>query len=347
MRATAIVVSSLLFASCAGESDERLVCEECIALEPLSLVSFAGAPTYPDAGGRFAISLAGERLAFVAESTPYEVLVFDAAGQFERAVGTQGQGPGEFEEISLLAFDGTGALWVVSSAGVRLDIFGPELELESSERVPFRITHLAPVHGGMAASVATEDEGRVGLLSPSGEFQKLWERSSRGTEFPGGVSAFESDGRNRIWFAEEYEYGVWETDVTGNAHRRVKGTPGWFEAEFRPDVVEQLGGTRDATIVALDFDPDQELLWVVSGVPSQDLTGEELIRMYQDPELDSEAMYAAMIDHMVEAFDASSGTRQARGRLDLPRSAATSSPFRLSGPEALEVVRPVINAPGI
>lgn len=343
MRTATIGLVLLVVSACTGDSSEDLACFDCVDLEAIGTISFRDAPTFPDVGGIFGANPAGDRRAFVAASTPYEVLVFDGAGDFLGVAGTEGQGPGEFQDVSALAVDQSQALWVVSSGGTRLDVFGPDLELRSSERRPFQISALAPVGTQMAATVATDEEGLVVLLSETGEIDELWSKSAGGSEFPGGLSSLESDGQARVWFTEEYEHEVWEVDLEGEARRLVTGTPDWFEAEFRPDVVQELGGTRNATVVALDFDESEGLLWVISGVPSQDLTAEDLRAMYQDPDFGPEAMYAAMIDHMLEAVDVRTGTLRARAMTDLPQSAATSSPFRIGGAELVEIMRPVID----
>lgn len=334
----ALAAASLLIGACTAADGEPDICDDCVAHESVATLSFAGAPSYPDAFGTLATNGSGDRRAFVARSAPYEVLVFGAAGQLEATVGSRGEGPGGFDDIRVLAFDADGQLWVASRDGSRLDVFGPDLALRSSEQMPGRITHLAPVAGGMAAGLATADRGQVGLLSPSGDFRELWSRAAGDTEFAGGLSAFETDGDQRIWFAEEYSYRVWQADLSGTVRAMVEGAPEWFGAQFQPEVAEQVGG-RDATITVLDHDPEADLLWMVTGVPSEDLTTEELAAMFQDPDLAPDAMLAAMIDHVIEAFSAADGTLTARSRRDLPVSASSSNPFRLDGTETLVILR--------
>lgn len=168
----------LCLAACGEPAPTDRACEGCFSREVAATLSFANAPSLPDIGGSAAMAPGGDRFAFVPESTPYQVLLFDGDGAFEATVGTRGDGPGEFQRIRIVRFDEHGRLWVVSRDGRRLDIFESDLALASSESVREPIVHMGPVTGGMAAAVATAEGGRIGLLSPSGEVGELWSGTS-------------------------------------------------------------------------------------------------------------------------------------------------------------------------
>lgn len=60
---------------------------------------------------------------YLLEAQEHEVRVFDASGDFLRAIGRQGQGPGEFERPNGVDLTADGSLWVYAPAGVRLAQF--------------------------------------------------------------------------------------------------------------------------------------------------------------------------------------------------------------------------------
>lgn len=78
-----------------------------VGLEATARLDFEDAPTLPDEGGLLASDRAMELLAFVDRRVPYEVLVFSGDGSIVDRLGESGDGPGEYDRIGAVAFDGS------------------------------------------------------------------------------------------------------------------------------------------------------------------------------------------------------------------------------------------------
>ena len=107
--------------------------------------------------GRFAVADAGN----------YRVAFFDEAGTFLYSTGRQGEGPGEFERVTLLARGLADSLVVWDRALFRISVLAPSgefvrsLRLESTEGVTFAIVNAVYDDGSFLASGSVNRPGRM------------------------------------------------------------------------------------------------------------------------------------------------------------------------------------------
>lgn len=328
-------------------ANSREPCHDCVVYDIISTLNFGQAPVLPGPNGIVARNLQDGRYAFVDRALQEQVLIFSQSGELQHIVGRRGGGPGEFDRITAVVFDSSDSLWVVSRRGRRLDIFAPDLTWSRSQTLPFAVIHMTPMGGKVLASTVSQVTGRVGLMGGDGSFEPLWQQSvPRGSGFPSGVTGIVSDGRGAFWFSEEYAYAIWKGTLDRSIEPFANGVPEWFENTYHPSVIDEFGNvvnTRGATILHLDFDAENDLLWVVSGVPSGETSADDLRPLFDDPRSNAQEIVRLLTDHVVEAFDVPSGARVASQRFDdLPVAPFSQYQYRVPTPERVEIVRPVL-----
>jgi len=77
----------------------------------------------PDLFGKVRFIVADLGRVFVGDEIAQEVRVFDSDGGFVRTIGQEGEGPGEFQGISGLAFDPEGRAWIWDQLQQRFSVF--------------------------------------------------------------------------------------------------------------------------------------------------------------------------------------------------------------------------------
>ena len=147
--------------------------------------------------GRFAVADAGN----------YRVAFFDEAGTFLYSTGRQGEGPGEFQQLTLLARSLADSLVVWDRALLRISVLAPSgdfvhsLRLESTEAVPFATVSGVYNDGSFLASGVADigsegiTAGRHSYPSPVYHFSRDGQFLDGAGLYPTGESYFEmSDG---------------------------------------------------------------------------------------------------------------------------------------------------------
>jgi hypothetical protein len=318
-------------------------------MAPVDTLDFSNASSLPGMGSLVEMDSDGGRIAVVTRAAPHEILVFDDSGSLRRTVGQRGDGPGEFREITGVYFDAGDSLRVVSRDGRRLDVFDPFYDWVRSQPLDERITDLAG--GGATTFAVTADraEGSVGVLETDGSVTPLWQNSRADrSEFPAGVSALASDGDGRAAFAEGNEYSVSLVTASGGVRSVTGQAPDWFDSGFHRSVVDEFGGmisTAGSTVLGLYLDRASEHLWIVSGVPDESTTADDLRPLFADPPSDRTVIPARLIDHLVEVIDLSTGRKLALQRFDyLPYD--FSSQWHRGEGETLEIVVPTLTVQG-
>lgn len=152
----------------------------------------------------------GTGLLFVADTYAHDIKVFDAGGILVRVIGRRGEGPGEFNYPTHLAF-AHDALYVTDTMNSRVQVFGAAGDLRNRG---FGTRGLYLGNLVRPKGVAVDSEGNIYVVesyydsllvfSPSGEF--LLPIGGTGTStgrfyLPSGVWV---DGRNRVFIADMF-----------------------------------------------------------------------------------------------------------------------------------------------
>lgn len=321
-----------------------------VELRTVIELDLGDAPTLPSPGGLVALDPTSGRAALVDRQVPYEILLFSDNGALTARLGQAGDGPGEFDRIQVLAFDGAGALWVVSRGGSRADVFGPGLELDRTLTLEAPVLGLAPLGGGAFVAVVQGPGGpELVRLGPDGGSESLAAPWGPGAEAP--LVAVTTDGEERFWATAPHAFRIFSGSAAAGDPFDVEldelalAEPDWF-AEAYPaafqDEFQTMLDTRGATILGLRQEADTGLLWLTAGVPSSSAEAAAVRAAFEggDPER-LEALPAMLIDHVVMALDAETGAPVAEGRFDflnLPPSG--DPPYEIRDGTVVRVLRP-------
>jgi hypothetical protein len=228
------------------------------ATPDLSIGAMLGDPDY-EFVRVWDVEAGGDGSIYVADSGRKQVMVYDASGRFRRAIGREGDGPGEFRLPAQLGWS-EGHLTVLDRSHQRLNFFTPEGDLVRDTALAglpglARLEWPAPGHlllqlGPLWSSPAIPGFYGVGRivhlrLSGDGEARTLLEWSDSAAtvhlgepglslvaQVPyGAQAAWDQDGRGTFYFSAGSEYrilaydtaGVLRRDIT-RAHRTVPVT---------------------------------------------------------------------------------------------------------------------------
>lgn len=266
---------------------QSLSCASCSIVLTRELEIGAGAAEYGGVTAGFLIQDSSGRYYHTSAYTPWAILVFDGSGEFERAIGAQGRGPGEFLNVwrarilpgdTLLAYDqGTGAFTAFSADG----------EHVYTVPVPARVTgfiRLSPGTLVVNTSRRTQTSGGTPL--------QLWNGSALSPIAASEISATDIETkelplvRNLAWDTDstfwsshmsEYVLEQWHRD--GRLLRRLRREDvGWMrhasrntpEGRLNPylyDVHVGPGGLLWVTVKARDAQWRQKIDFGPEGAP--------------------------------------------------------------------------------
>ena len=196
MRCTALrcLLGASLLAGCSGSPAPRHAESASDAFLELSRVVLEDSPIATIGQLRDFVPYGEEFL--VADGMTDRVMAFSANGEFERAVGRQGDGPGEFKTPVSLLVDADSSIVVADLSG-RLTRLSPQLEVAKIYRVdvPLWVQQLADV------------DGRILLYQPSGRTARdnfaWWD--------PGSGLGESFDRVNEVLRAVPYWSATWRT----------------------------------------------------------------------------------------------------------------------------------------
>ena len=153
---------------------------------------------------------------FVADVYAHQVVVLSPEGELVRRIGERGQGMGEFNYPTNLAFDSKGRLYVSDSLNFRVQQFSPSPDL--------KFTRYIGKHGDVPGTfsqpkgIAVDAEDHIYVVDSRFENVQIFDEDGRillffgeeGTDagqfwLPSGLFI---DGKNRIWVADTYNRRV-------------------------------------------------------------------------------------------------------------------------------------------
>jgi 6-bladed beta-propeller len=106
------------------------------------------------------------------------ILKYDPSGKYVRTIGRQGQGPGEFQNLSVVRFDRDGALYVTDLSAQRISFFDKDGTYLRQIPIPdvFEDLYVA-AKGGYVSSrtIPAENEGGMGFKIVDGFFNDKFE----------------------------------------------------------------------------------------------------------------------------------------------------------------------------
>ncbi|MEX2529229.1 MAG: hypothetical protein WD960_00520 [Gemmatimonadota bacterium] len=301
-----------------------------VVFEEVLTLGFEDAPTLPSEGGLIARDHVNGVLAFVDRRVPYEVIVFSENGEPLEVLGRRGDGPGEYDQIRSMAYDGNGRLWLISQGGMRADVLTPDREVEHSFTLDRRVVNIRSLGEVPMLAVTEGGEGpALAYLRSDGRLDPLeWGPAAH---VDSELIAITTDRTERYWVTVPHEFKVFRGDVHGNWAELDLAEPEWFGTTYSQAVQEELAemlDTRGATILLLEYDPDQDLLWITSGVPVSDVDASRVRQSIEsgDPEV-LRGLVSMLIDHVVVGVESEAGSMVADGRFDL-RAISWASPWQ-------------------
>ena len=317
-----------------------------VRLREAAYLDFSAAPTLPSEGGFAAWHEESRRAAFVDRQFPTEILLFSPGGEFERVVGGAGAGPGEFDRIEAFGFDRMGALWAISQGGTRATVHTPDGNLVRTLSLAQPVVKLHPLGEDRFLAVQAGSQGaEVALLFGDGSVEALPPVPALGLGAEAELVAVATDGADRFWIAPPHSFSVWAGTVDGAMAALDLPDAEWFGARYPDAFREEFGemiDARGATVLALEYDPAADLLWITTGVPVQEPDAPAIREIFASGDATRYAELPAMlIDHVVVGVDPATGTRIAERRFDYrPLSLRSIRQYELAGSEGVSIVVP-------
>lgn len=239
-------------------------CESCrieleevaeLGVEDEALMAL-GARAYPGAHHLYALDLI----------IGHEIRVFDGSGAFLGRIGREGEGPGEFIQITAVVEGPGDTLHVFDERNVRWSVLSPRtFELVRNIRLPVRPTFETPVvlgDGSLVVNAVTGDP--LVHVGPDGTRLGSFGQGAVGVDRPrSSPSSIRRTALSQgatIWVAlpEVYRIERWSAD--GDRIEAFVSHPRWMSSERQ---VAEEGRVRAPVPTILDVAEDREgLLWV-------------------------------------------------------------------------------------
>lgn len=305
-------------------SIEVKVREDTVKSPRLLLVATIGDSSGPGAMGRVATitRLNDGRYFAVSEGEMTEIKVFSAEGQFEKAFGGYGSGPGEFGYIGFLQSAGNN-LHVIDYSPLRHTAFNSRLQIASTSGLPAYPEGgvLALQDGRLVLNALIRTRDRVGYrlhtLNPDGGIGHSFSENPDGfivTQSPRERQMRLSLSRKgTIWASPRDLYRAEEWTPEGVLLRSVDRQSYWTSLQHSyKDVPAQL----KPEIIGCFQDSTDGFLWIAVRVPDKEWSsGVELtpgvegdhVRVLE-PDL--------AFDTIVDVIDLDSGILEASGRFN-------------------------------
>ena len=223
-----------------------------------------------DSGGAFVIAHTYER---------GRILVFDSGGQFIRAVGRRGRGPGEY--LTVIAFANKGDTLLAFDRDMRrCTVLDSSLEVARSfvmDVVPGPASGVAVLSDGrfvVAKHLPTRTSAGYPLQLFSVEGSHVTAFGDESPEFDAGRAFLSerritADHRDNIWSAGIFEYRLERWDPVRGLNRTLSRHVPWFEP-WREERLLSPDSPPLPEITAIRFNPANGLLYVIVRVVGAD-----------------------------------------------------------------------------
>jgi hypothetical protein len=249
---------------------------------------------------------------FVAPTyTPGTIAVYGPDGRFQRAFGTEGDGPGEFRNIGSVVVGPGDSLWVVSGSG-RVTVLDPDLEM--ARNIPVSgVDALIPLADGRAvARIGARALRHLGPGTSVGEQVALPEQDAMGSPFDNGLARL-PDGRLLAPQGTRYRLDVVGAD--GTHDRAILRETGWFPEVTTNEEFQQheqsgapLGVIADVAVAG------DGRLWVLTHRVYMEQMAEIQAELERTgASMPSVEMLQRFFDPVIELFDLAEGSVVATG----------------------------------
>ncbi len=211
-------------------------------------------------------------------------LVFDSTGKFLRALGTRGQGPGEFERVRAVVPLGADTTLVLDPGNGRASILDRELKTVSTMAFRWQVgpglwrsgreilaTSIlrAPESAGWPLHIISFDGREARVLRSFGPGPRKYDENDSGALFALRWNLAEAAGGG-VWTGERDRYRITRWSADGSILQQLERRPEWFAV---PSHLELLGGLRKPPTPRMAdgiAESTDGLLWTFTLVPGAD-----------------------------------------------------------------------------
>lgn len=224
----------------------------------------------------------GSRVFLVFRRPATEIHVFSIDGTFQRVLGREGDGPGEFRTIQALDLGPGDSLYAFDSGNARVTIFSPELDLVRSTRFLVLVKERGALVGEDGAlfingpsPLGRQKDALLHLLNADGSIRRSFEvpesEPGRRDEGPWGPTtrrlARGPDGH--IWVNHYAQLKFEEFDSSGELLKVFQESPPWW-VEAKPFTSQEAhaGSWPKPNSLVKDLAVDDDgLVWILSLTP--------------------------------------------------------------------------------
>lgn len=203
----------------------------------------------------------------VSAQAPFEISVFDSRGRFERTIGREGGGPGEYKRITALAIGSSDSLYVFDPGNARVTVLTDTGTVRRTAPVPGNVMQGVPVQNGavvLNTVIATPDHigfplfavADTGIIAAFGTDDPIYR-----PDMPFIVMRALARSDSSVVSARRTEYVIEEWDPSGARLRVIQRRAPWFAPYMiRPKITQDqpirpwltaISNIRDEMVLAV------------------------------------------------------------------------------------------------
>lgn len=286
-------------------------CLGCLELRPIAMLGGADGPSALESTVNYLAIDSRRRFYVWSPERPF-IWVFERTGKLIRRIGRDGDGPGEFRNISLVLVGAADSVYIFDHGSHRLTVLDSAYDLSRTEPLTFRPgLRGMVVPGGFLINATIRTSAQVGyplhrldargrLISSFGSTEGVYRSDLREILEERAIAP---SGANSIWSAWLNRYVIESWDYTQNqVARTIRRNARWFPEWWRPEA----GGTTPPVPHTLAMQQNGDTLWVLIAVPASAWRSAVVIdpdgRRYRVEDRN------AYLDTMIEAIELSTGS---------------------------------------